>query len=90
MEQAFDRYLRARRAQFDLLETNVEAISALLSPEQKRKLPAQITNYLDPRFLRLVREGSGIYVSSGGGFFGGFVGFGGFGGPAEGFVEIRR
>ena len=90
MERAFDRYLRARRAQFDLLETNVEAISALLSPEQKRKLPAQITNYLDPRFLRLVREGSGIYVSSGGGFFGGFVGFGGFGGPAEGFVEIRR
>lgn len=76
LEQAFDRYLRARRAQFDLLLSNVDAISALLTPEQKRKLPAQITNYLDPRFLRLVREGSGIYVTSGGGnvgpvFFGG-------------------
>lgn len=66
-EEAFERYLRARRAQVDLLMTNVKALSELLTAEQKRKLPAQITQYLDPRFLLLIRDGSGLYVNSGGG-----------------------
>lgn len=75
-EQAFDRYLRARRTQVDLLMGTVKAIDNLLTPEQKRKLPAQITQYLDPRFLELIRNGTGMYVSSGGAgnvFFGGGV-----------------
>ena len=64
-DQAFDRYLRARRAQVDLLTTFVKAVSDVLTDAQKRKLPAQITQYLDPRFLSLVRDGSGMYVTSG-------------------------
>ncbi|MBL0169776.1 MAG: TonB-dependent receptor [Gemmatimonadaceae bacterium] len=87
LDQAFDRYLRARRAQVDLLIGTVKAVSDLLTAEQKRKLPSQITNSLDPRYLNQIREGSGIYVSSGGG---GFGGFGGFGGPPEGFVVLSR
>ena len=85
--QAFDRYLRARRAQVDLLMGTVKALEELLTPAQKRKLPQQITQYLDPRFLELIRNGSGLYISSGGsnGFFGGFGG--GFGGGE--FVVFR-
>ncbi len=70
MDEAYERYLRARRAQFDLLTQTVDAVSDLLTPAQKRKLPAQIANYLDTRFLRLIRDGSGMYVPAlaGGGF----------------------
>ena len=63
-DDAFARYLRARRTQVDLLMGYVKAVDALLSPEQKRKLPAQIVQYLDPRFLDLVRDGTGLYVSA--------------------------
>lgn len=81
-DEAYDRYLRARRAQVDLLMGTVKAISDLLTPQQKRKLPAQITQYLDPRFLELIRNGNGTYVNSGGssGFFG----------APEGFIMISR
>lgn len=72
--EAFDRYLRARRSQIDLLMGTVKALSDLLTAEQKRKLPAQITQYLDPRFLMLIRDGSGLYVTNGGGGGGVFVG----------------
>jgi hypothetical protein len=72
MTEAYDRYLRARRAQFDLLAQTAEAVSDLLTPAQKRKLPAQISNYLDTRFLRLIRDGSGMYVPALGGGGGGF------------------
>lgn len=81
-EQAYDRYLRARRAQVDLLTGTVKAVRDLLTDEQMRKLPAQITQYLDPRFLALVRDGTGLYVGSGG-FSGSF-----FGGPPGGFEVI--
>ncbi len=86
-QEAYDRYMRARRAQIDLLTQTVKAVSELLTAEQKRKLPTQITNYLDPRFLRLVRDGSGMYVPTTGGG-------GGFGAPmilgGGTFVEIAR
>jgi hypothetical protein len=59
------------------------AIRALLTPEQRRKLPAQVTNVLDPRYLVSIRNGVGLYVgagslTTGGGGFGGndFVFFG--------------
>jgi hypothetical protein len=74
--------LRARRAQVDLLTGTVKAVRDLLTDEQMRKLPAQITQYLDPRFLALVRDGTGLYVGSGG-FSGSF-----FGGPPGGFEVI--
>ena len=64
-DQAFDRYLRARRQQVDMLTTYVKAVNELLTSEQKRRLPAQIVQYLDPRFLDLVRDGTGLYVTAG-------------------------
>ncbi len=91
MEEAYERYLRARRTQFDLLTQTVEAVSELLTPAQKRKLPSQIANFLDPRFLNLIKNGSGLYVPAVGGGGGGMF----FGGDipiaASGaFFEISR
>ncbi len=88
LDQAFDRYLRARRAQIDLLIGTIKAVSELLTPEQKRKLPSQITNFLDPRYLNQIREGSGIYIAGGSG--GGFGGVQSFGGGEFTSFEIRR
>jgi hypothetical protein len=73
--EAYDRYLRARHAQIDMLMQMGPAIRALLTAEQRRRLPAQVTNVLDPRYLVSIRNGSGIYVGPGslttGGGFGG-------------------
>ena len=66
--EAYDRYLYARRAQMDMLIRLVPTIRALLTDEQRRKLPAQIVNILDPRYLVSIRNGTGLYV--GGGNFG--------------------
>ena len=71
---AYDRYLRARHAQIDMLIRIVPAIRALLTDEQRRKLPPQIVNVLDPRYLVSVRNGTGLYVG------GSSFGPGGFGG----------
>jgi hypothetical protein len=85
---AYDRYLQARHAQVDMLIRLVPTIRALLTDEQRRKLPPQIVNVLDPRYLVSVRNGTGLYV--------GGTGVGGFGpqfgpnfGPvfAEAFVR---
>jgi hypothetical protein len=65
----YDRYLTARRAQIDMLMRIVPAIRSLLTAEQRRKLPPQIVNVLDPRYLESVRNGTGTYV--GGSSFGG-------------------
>jgi hypothetical protein len=78
---AYDRYIQARHAQIDMLIRIVPVIRELLTAEQRRKLPAQIVNVLDPRYLVSVRNGTGLYV---GGGFGPNVNFGG-GGP--GFTE---
>jgi hypothetical protein len=66
---AYDRYLKARHAQIDMLISIVPTIRSLLTDEQRRKLPQQIVNILDPRYLISVRNGTGLYV--GGGSFGG-------------------
>jgi hypothetical protein len=91
MEEAYERYLRARRTQFDLLTQTVEAVSDLLTPAQKRKLPSQIANFLDPRFLNLIKNGNGLYVPAVGGGGGGMF-FGGDVMIASGgaFFEIAR
>jgi hypothetical protein len=73
---AYDRYLRARHAQIDMLMGLVPTIRALLTDAQRRKLPPQIVNVLDPRYLVSIRNGTGLYV--GGAGIGGF-GPGGFG-----------
>jgi hypothetical protein len=59
----YDRYLEARRAQIDMLMRLVPAIRTLLTSEQRRRLPPQVVNALDPRYLESVRSGTGTYVS---------------------------
>jgi hypothetical protein len=80
----YDRYLQARHAQIDMLIRIVPTIRELLTAEQRRKLPGQITNILDPRYLVSVRNGTGLYV---GGQGGGNFGPGAFG-PV--FTEFRQ
>ncbi|HEX6694648.1 MAG TPA: carboxypeptidase-like regulatory domain-containing protein [Longimicrobiales bacterium] len=73
-DAAYDRYIQARRAQIGMLTELSVAIRDLLEPEQLRKLPTFVTNMLDPRYLALVRDGTGMYVGTGGSpgfFFGG-------------------
>ena len=66
-DAAYDRYITARRAQIDMLSDMVSAVRDLLTPAQRRKLPASVVNYLDPRMLALVRNGTGMFVSGAGG-----------------------
>jgi hypothetical protein len=75
-DEAYDRYRRARHAQLDMLMKMGPAIRELLSPEQRRRLPAQVTNVLDPRYLVSIRNGTGLYVGAGSLTTGG-PGFGG-------------
>jgi hypothetical protein len=76
-DAAYGRYMYARRTQIDMLMTIGPAIRELLTPEQRRKLPAQVTNVIDPRYLVSIRNGTGMYVSNaplgGGGGGGGFA-----------------
>lgn len=67
--EAFERYLKARRAQVDMLMIIGPVISDLLSSEQKRKVPASVLTSLDPRYLLSIRSGNGLYVTGGGGQF---------------------
>jgi hypothetical protein len=64
--EAYDRYIRARRTQIDMLTRIVTAVRELLTPEQLRKLPSPVVNLLDPRYLALVRNGTGMYLAGGG------------------------
>ena len=66
--EAWRLYIQARHTQIDMLAQMVAAVRDLLTPEQRRKLPAQIINFLDPRYLALIRNGNGMYVSNTGGF----------------------
>jgi hypothetical protein len=70
--EAYDRYVRARRSQIDLLLGTIGLVRDLLSPEQKRKLPQQVVNYLDPRYLNSIRNGTGLYVGASSSQFFGF------------------
>ena len=78
--EAFDRYLRARRAQVDMLIEIGPIIRDLLTAEQRRKVPAQVLNALDPRYLISIRNGTGLYVSG--------TGAGGGGGGQQ-FFDFR-
>jgi hypothetical protein len=72
---AFDRYMQARKASIDVLMKIVPAIRDLLSPEQRRKLPAFVASYLEPRYLASIRSGTATFTGSSA--FGGAAGFGG-------------
>ncbi len=72
---AFDKYLDARHKQVDMLIEIAPTIHALLTDEQKRKLPQQVLNYLDSRYLISIRNGTGMYVNGTGASRGGNVDF---------------
>jgi hypothetical protein len=63
-DEAYELYIRARHAQVDMLLAFGRTVRELLTPEQRRKLPASISNPLDPRYLALVRNGTGLYVGA--------------------------
>ena len=66
-DEAYRRYRDTRRQQVELLTQVVTAVRELLTKEQRRKLPPGVVNYLDPRFLDLIRNGNHMYVASAGG-----------------------
>ena len=68
---AYGRYKKARESTIDLLRRLAPEIRGLLTPEQRRKLPAIVASLLDSRYLASIRSGT-----VGGGEFGGFVGAG--------------
>ncbi len=88
---AYLRYREARRAQIDMLMAIGPTVRGLLTPAQRRKLPSQILNLLDRRYLVSIRNGTGTYVGGGPtGFFGGPIEFFSGGGGAGETVIITR
>lgn len=65
-DEAYDRYIHARHEQVDMLSDMVSAVRKLITPEQRRKLPASVINMLDARYLALIRNGTAMYVGTGG------------------------
>jgi hypothetical protein len=61
-DDAYARYLRARRASVDLLIALAPTVKALLTPEQRRKLPPVVAGYLEPRYLASIRSGSATFT----------------------------
>lgn len=55
---AYAKYVAAREQTVDYLMTLVPDVKKLLTGSQKRKLPMQISNYLDVRVLRFLRTSS--------------------------------
>lgn len=72
-DEAYGRYRRAREASVDLLKRITPSVRALLTDEQRRKLPAIVASYMDPRFLASIRSGtagsggSDLFPGGGGG-----------------------
>lgn len=67
-DDAYDRWVRARRAQVDMLIRMAPAVNSLLTPAQRRKLPASVVNFLDTRYLRSIRSGTNTFVGGGSSF----------------------
>jgi hypothetical protein len=55
---AYREYVRARERTIDYLLTLVPGAKGVLTASQRRKLPPQISNYLDERVLRFLRSSS--------------------------------
>ena len=68
-DEAYAKYMQARRATIDLLISMAPHIKGLLTPDQRRNLPAFISSYLEPRYLASIRSGTAGFT--GGGMFGG-------------------
>ena len=61
---AYERYIAARRASVDLLTSMVPDVKNLLTEEQRRKLPAFVASYLEPRYLASIRSGTATFTGS--------------------------
>ena len=57
-DDAYRRYKKAREASVDMLIKLAPDIKRLLTPEQRRKLPAFVASYLDTRYLASIRSGT--------------------------------
>ncbi len=57
-DEAYRRYQKAREASVDMLIRLAPDIRRLLTPEQRRKLPALVASYLDTRYLASIRSGT--------------------------------
>jgi hypothetical protein len=54
--EAYNRYVSARERTVDYLLTLVPNANSVLTDSQRRRLPFQISNYLDRRVLRFLRS----------------------------------
>jgi hypothetical protein len=70
-EDAYRKYMVARKATIDLLMKLAPDIKDLLTSEQRRKLPAFVSSYLEPRYLASIRSGTAGFTGSS--MFGGGV-----------------
>jgi hypothetical protein len=68
-EEAYHRYIVARRKTVDILKELAPSIRGLLTAEQYRRIPAFVASYLDTRYLASIRNGTAGF----GGGFGGFM-----------------
>lgn len=57
-DEAYHRYIVARRQTVDLLREIAPSVKRLLTPEQIRMLPAFVASYLDTRYLASIRSGT--------------------------------
>jgi hypothetical protein len=59
---AYERYIKARHGTIDLLTKIGPEVKGLLTAEQRRKLPAFVASYLEPRYLASIRSGTATFV----------------------------
>ena len=64
-DDAYDRYVVARRATVDLLSRMAPLVKGLLSAEQQRKIPPFLASYLEPRYLASIRNGTATFTGGG-------------------------
>lgn len=70
--EVYRQFRRAREASVDLLIRLAPDVRELLTPSQRRKLPALVAAYLDQRYLEAIRSGTsgapgGVFAPGGGG-----------------------
>lgn len=63
-DEAYDRYIQARRATVDLLIGLAPSVKYLLSAEQLRKLPPFVASALEPRYLASIRSGTASFTGN--------------------------
>jgi hypothetical protein len=85
-EQAYALYKKTREASVDELMKVAPRVKNVLTPAQRRKLPALVAAHLDPWYLKSIRSAT-VGGTAGGPFM--FMG-GGMGGPAVQAIHISR